>query len=361
MKDRLRLLDLRLLVPVLLLIFMGTLTLYSAGRGTVYAHHWIKQILWNLIGLALMAYLAGSSHRRIFGLALPLYGLGLLSLVLVLLIGKEIAGARAWFSIGGQTLQPAEFVKWITLLYVAHRLGNRPFQDLSNRELLGSAAILVFPITLIMKQPDLGMALTFMPIFLLLLLVRGLSLRWVLAGALVAGAGATWWWNFKAMDYQRDRVLTFLDKSKDTQGKGYQVDQSRIAIGAGGLMGQGFTAGSQTQLNFLPVKTTDFAFSAWAEERGYVGVLGALLLFGFLLKRLLDIAQEARTAAGTYFAFGVAGVFGIHILVNVGMVVGAVPTTGIPLPFFTYGGSSTWAFFLALGVVLNIHHHAKVR
>ncbi len=361
MKSGWRALELELALPVLLLAVMGTLTVYSAGRDTVQAHLWIKQALWNVIGIAAAGYLAGMDHRRLFRNSLPIYILGVAALVLVLVAGKTVSGSKSWLAIWGVTLQPSEFVKWMTLLFVAHRLGKRPPDQLPAWELVGAVGLVCFPMLLVLKQPDLGVALTYLPLLLLVPLVKGIRWRWLAGGSLLFVLLCAATWQYKLQPYQKERILTFLDPSRDLRGKGYQVHQSRIAIGAGGLLGQGFTSGSQTQLNFLPVKTTDFVFSVWAEERGYLGVLMVLGLFGVFLKRILDIAREAKSSAGAYFCAGSAGVFGLHILINVGMVSGAVPTTGIPLPFFTYGGSSTLAFFLALGVILNIRHHSKLR
>lgn len=361
MKERLRGLDPGLLLPLVALMFMGILTLYSAGRGTPLANLWVKQVLYSFIGLAAMVYLAGTSHRRIFQWALPVYGLGIALLVVVLLFGKSIAGTKGWLSIAGFGLQPSELMKWMTLLMVAQRLGSRPFHLLGARDLLEAGLLVLFPMLLVFAQPDTGVALTYTPIFLLLPLLRGIRFRWVALGLAVGLAGGSLAWSFYFKPYQKERILTFLNPERDPKKHGYQVTQSKIAVGAGGIFGQGFMSGSQTQLNYLPVKTTDFAFSVWAEERGFLGVLAALTLFGLLLRRLLLIAAEARHGAGTYFAYGCACIFGAHILVNAGMQVGMLPTTGIPLPFFTYGGSSTLAFLLALGVALNIHNHAKVR
>ncbi|MBI4912804.1 MAG: rod shape-determining protein RodA [Acidobacteria bacterium] len=361
MKTSLRALELELALPVLLLAVMGTLTVYSAGVGTPQAHLWIKQSLWNVLGIAAAGYLAGMDHRRLFRNSLPIYVVGVLSLGVVLVAGKTVAGSKSWLALGGVTLQPSEFVKWMTLLFVAHRLGSKAPDQIPGWELAGVAGLICFPMLLVLRQPDLGVALTFTPLFLFVPLVKGIKWRWVLLGLLGCVALSGLAWQYKLHPYQKERILTFLDPSRDLKGKGYQVHQSRIAIGSGGLLGQGFMSGSQTQLNFLPVKTTDFVFSVWAEERGYLGVLMVLGLFGVFIKRILDIAKEAKSAAGAYFCAGAAGIFGLHILINVGMVSGAVPTTGIPLPFFTYGGSSTLAFFLALGVILNIRYLSKVR
>jgi len=361
MRERLRALDPRLLWVLLALMALGTLTLYSAGRNTPQAGIWLKQSFWNLLGFSLMVLLAAVDPRRVFRLSFPAYLLGLVALAAVLVVGKKIGGSTRWFVIAGQTFQPSELMKWVTLLYVSYRLGTRAPESVGRWELLGSAGLVAFPMLLVQRQPDLGMALSFLPILLLIPLMKGLRVRWILLLAVVVGVGGVGAWKFALKPYQKQRVMIFLDPSSDLQGKGYQVNQSRIAIGSGGLFGKGFTSGSQTQLNFLPVKTTDFAFSVWAEERGFMGVLFVLGLFGLLLTRLLDAAAQARTAAEAYFCAGAAAIFGLHLLVNVGMVAGALPNKGMVLPFFSAGGSSTLSFFLALGLVMGVLHRSKVK
>ena len=361
MRERFRALDPRLLWVLLALIALGTLTLFSAGRHTPQAGIWLKQSLWNLLGVMLMLMLATTDPRRIFRYSFPAYLIGLLALAAVLVVGKKIGGSTRWFIIAGQSFQPSELMKWITLLYVSQRLGSRNADTVGRLELFGAAGLVVFPMLLIQRQPDLGMALSYLPILLIIPLMKGFRARWVLALILLVGLGGVGAWKVVLKPYQKQRVMIFLDPSADLQGKGYQVNQSRIAIGAGGLIGKGFTSGSQTQLNFLPVKTTDFAFSVWAEERGFMGVLLALGLFGLLLSRILDAAQAAHTNAEAYFCAGAAGIFALHLLVNVGMVAGALPNKGMVLPFFSAGGSSTLSFFLALGLIMGILHRSRVK
>ncbi|MDP1830559.1 MAG: rod shape-determining protein RodA [Geothrix sp.] len=361
MRERFRALDSRLLWVLLALIVLGTLTLYSAGRNTPQAGIWLKQSLWNLLGVILMLGLATTDPRRIFRASFPAYLLGLVALAAVLVVGRKIGGATRWFVVAGQSFQPSELMKWITLLYVAHRLGSRPADAVGRLEIFGAVGLVVFPMLLIQRQPDLGMALSFLPILLIIPLMKGLRARWVAALLLLAVVGGFGAWKVALKPYQKHRVMIFLDPSADLQGKGYQVNQSRIAIGAGGLIGKGFTSGSQTQLNFLPVKTTDFAFSVWAEERGFLGVLLALGLFGLLLSRILDAARAAHTNAEAYFCAGAAGIFALHLLVNVGMVAGALPNKGMVLPFFSAGGSSTLSFFLALGLIMGVLYRSRVK
>ncbi|BDU74435.1 rod shape-determining protein RodA [Mesoterricola silvestris] len=361
MRERLRALDTALLWPMVLLVIMGTLTVYSAGRGTVQSTLWAKQTVWNLMGFAVMAFLASLNPKRILRSGFPLYVVGILFLALVLVAGRKIGGSQRWIVLAGLTFQPSELMKWLTLLFVAHRLGTRQPQDLTARDLAGVSALVFFPMLLVLKQPDLGMAVSFLPILVLIPILKGLRAKWVALTLVLMTLGGVVGWQKALKPYQKQRILTFLDPGADLKGKGYQINQSRIAIGAGGLTGQGFTSGSQTQLNFLPVKTTDFVFSVWAEERGFLGVLLALGLFGLVLTRILDTAVAAKSASETYFCVGAAGIIALHLLVNVGMVIGVLPNKGIVLPFFSAGGSSTLSYFLGLGVVMAVRHRAQIK
>jgi len=350
---------------MMLLVFMGTLTIYSAGRGMPgQADIWIKQTFWNLMGFLMMAFVASVNPQRIFRQSALLYVLGILTLIAVLVVGKKLgagAGARRWIGIGKLTFQPSELMKWITLLFVAHRLASKPADQVGTVDVIGAVALVVCPLLLVFKQPDLGMALSFLPILVLIPLIRGLRWRWVAIGLVAMSLFGVVAWKKVLKPYQKSRVINFLNPDQDLQGKNYQVNQSRIAIGAGGFLGQGFTAGSQTQLNYLPVKTTDFVFASWAEERGFVGVLLALSLFAAVLYRVLDIARRARNQTEMYFCAGAGALLLLHIFVNPGMVVGILPNKGIVLPFFSAGGSSTLSYFLGLGVVMGVQYRLKGR
>lgn len=360
-RESLRSLDRGQLAIMGALAALGILTLYSASRGTHQGDLWLKQLTFLLGCGIIVTLLAHSDPTRIFKASLGLYLGGLALLVLVLVAGKKMGGAARWFEFHGVQFQPSELMKWLALLFVAHRLGSRPAELVGGFDLLSTLALVLLPMVLVLKQPDLGMALSFTPILVLIPLIRGLRARWVVLGLLLCTLGGVVGWKKVLKPYQKQRVMTFLDPESDLQGKGYQIHQSKIAIGAGGVLGRGFTAGSQTQLNFLPVKTTDFVFAVWAEERGFVGVVLALSLFGALLLRILDTARVARSSEELYFCVGAAAVFALHILVNVGMVAGALPNKGMALPFFSYGRSSTLSFMLALGMVMSIRNRARVR
>ena len=359
MRERLRFLDMGMLLPMILLVLMGTLTVYSAGRGTSQSGLWLKQSLWNALGFLVLVAVAAINPPRIFRSAFPLYIIGILSLAAVLAVGHQIGGAKRWLVVGHLTWQPSELMKWLTLLFVAHRLGTRPAQEVAAWELTRVSTLVFFPMLLVLKQPDLGMAVSFLPILILIPLIKGLKFRGVAVGLICVSLLGVFSWQKVLKPYQKQRVMTFLDPGADLQGKGYQINQSRIAIGSGGMFGQGFTSGSQTQLNFLPVKTTDFVFSVWAEERGFLGVVLALGLFSSVIMRILNTAKVAKTASETYFCVGAAGIIALHLAVNVGMVIGLLPNKGIVLPFFSAGGSSTLSYFLGLGAVMAIRYRAK--
>lgn len=361
MKERLRFIDLRMLLPIIILVVMGTLTIYSAGRGTSQSELWLKQSLWNFIGFTLMTTVATINPVRILRSSPTLYILGIISLIMVLTIGHKISGAQRWIAIGNMTWQPSEIMKWLALLFVARHLGSRPLTDITTWNLIRASALVFCPMLLVLKQPDLGMAISFLPILLVIPLIKGLKLRWVLIGTISIMMLSIFAWQKVMKPYQKQRVLTFCNPGADLQGKGYQINQSRIAIGSGGIFGQGFTSGSQTQLNFLPVKTTDFIFSVWAEERGFLGVLIALSLFGLVIANILNTAKIAKTYSETYFCIGAAGIILMHIFVSTGMAIGLLPNKGIVLPFFSAGGSSTVSYFLGLGIIMAIRYRTKIK
>jgi rod shape determining protein RodA len=216
------------------------------------------------------------------------------------------------------------------------------------------AALVGLPVALVLMQPDLGTSLTYISVLVTVAFLAGLKWKYVAAIAIVAVLVGPIGYIYGLKDYQKARITAFMDPERDPRGTGYQVIQSQIAVGNGGMFGKGVTKGTQTQLRFLPVPHTDFIFSAFAEEHGFVGVVVVLSLYFVMIMRIVQNAQTATDRAGMYICMGVAGLFLFHTLVNVGMVVGRMPVTGIPLPFMSAGGSSIWSNFLALGLVNNV-------
>ncbi|MGH9531387.1 MAG: rod shape-determining protein RodA, partial [Terriglobales bacterium] len=279
----------------------------------------------------------------------------LASLVLVLVFGQKYLGARRWILLpGGQHFQPSEWVKLILILAVAKYLKDVHTRQLSVADIVKLGALVFVPMLLVQKQPDLGTSLTYFPVLVMGLFLGGMRMKHAAALMVMAAVLMPVAWFFGLKDYQKARLTSFANPEDDPRGSGYQVQQSLIAVGSGGIWGKGFRQGTQTQGMFLPVTHTDFAFAAYAEEQGLVGALGALLLYFMMLMRLLQNAQTAPDRGGAFIIMGAVGVLAFHILVNVGMVVGFLPVTGIPLPLFSYGGSSMLFTFLALGVVMNI-------
>jgi rod shape determining protein RodA len=344
--------DWLLLLFVLLICGLGVMEIRSATAHTKFAGAHIKQIYWIMGGLVAMFLISLVNYQALLEKVHWIYIGSLASLMMVLLFGQKYMGARRWIKLpGGMHFQPSEWVKLILILAVA-----KYFADLSERELswsdfIKAGAIVGIPMLMVLVQPDLGTSLTYLPIAMMGLFLGGLRLKQALAVLLLAGSMMPLAWH-GLKPYQRERLVSFMEPQADSQGSGYQVIQSLIAVGSGGIWGS--STGSQTQLAFLPVPQTDFIFAAFAEEHGFVGALGVLLLYFIVLMRLTQNAQTAPDRAGVFLVMGVVAVLSFHILVNVGMVVGFMPVTGIPLPLMSYGGSSVLFMFLALGLVMNV-------
>ncbi|HTR66083.1 MAG TPA: rod shape-determining protein RodA [Terriglobales bacterium] len=344
--------DWLLLAFVLLICGLGVMEIRSATEHTKFAGAHIRQMYWIGGGLVAMFALSLVDYRILLDRIHWFYIASLGSLMAVLLFGQKYLGARRWVKMpGGAHFQPSEWVKLILILAVA-----KYFADLASRELtwpdfIKAGLVVGFPMLLVLAQPDLGTSLTYLPIAIMGLFLGGVSWKQAAAVLLLAGLMMPVAWHV-LKPYQRDRLTSFMEPEADKQGSGYQVIQSLIAVGSGGIWGS--TAGSQTHLAFLPVPQTDFIFAAFAEEHGFVGALAVLLLYFIVLMRLTQNAQTAPDRAGVFIVMGVVAVLSFHILVNIGMVVGFMPVTGIPLPLMSYGGSSVLFMFLALGIVMNV-------
>ncbi len=332
---------------------MGVLQIFSATHDSPWRDAWWKQIMWIAAASLLMWIITLIDYHTLLGHVFSLYGIALATLIATFIVGQKVFGSRRWIAYGSFHLQVSEFVKLVLVLLVARYLTDIKTEQLEPRALLKLGALVGVPMLLVMKQPDLGTALTYLPILVVGIFLAGL--RWqhaaaiVVVLAIVLPAGY-----YFLQDYQKARLVSFIDPTQDPKGTGYQVIQSKIAVGSGALWGQGVTKGTQTQLRFLPVTHTDFIFAAFAEEHGFVGVVVVLALYFMLLMQIVQNAQTATDRAGTYVCMGVATVLLFHILVNAGMVVGRMPVTGIPLPLMSFGGSNTLSIFLMLGLVNNV-------
>jgi rod shape determining protein RodA len=295
----------------------------------------------------------------LLGRALWLYGASVLLLLATGLIGNRVFGSTRWIRAAGFTLQTSEFVKIVLILIIAKYLTEIKAENLEWKDLAKLAALVGVPMLLVMKEPDLGTSLTYLPILVCGVLMAGMRWKYllVIAGLLLITLPIGY---HLLKPYQKDRLVSFVYPDRDPKGTGFQVIQSRIAVGNGGMWGRGAKESSQTHLGFLPVPQTDFIFSSFAEEHGFVGVVIALVLYFLLIMQVIQNAQTATDMAGLYVCMGVAALLLFHVLVNVGMVVGRMPITGIPLPLMSSGGSNTWSVFLMLGLVNSVRSHRFV-
>jgi len=350
----LRDLDWALLILSLLICGLGVLQIFSATQGTKWQNAWWKQVVWVLAGLLLMWLISSIDYHTLLGQVPLLYAGMVVLLLLTFVIGSKIFGARRWIALpGGVLLQVSEFAKIVVVLMVARFLTELKTEAIHWRDLLKLVGLVGLPMFLVMKQPDLGTSLTYLPILATGIFLAGLRWQYALSiGVLAVLLIPSSWFLLK--DYQKSRIETFLDPSRDPKGEGYQIIQSKIAIGNGGMWGRGVTKGTQTKLQFLPVPHTDFIFSAFAEEHGFVGVVVVLGLYFLLLMQIVQNAQTSPDRAGMYICMGVCSLLLFHMLVNVGMVVGKMPVTGIPLPFMSSGGSGMLSVFMMLGLVHNV-------
>jgi len=346
-------LDWPLLAVTLIICGLGVLQIYSATRETHWGDAWWKQLIWITIASGLMWMVMSVDYHTLLAQVPLLYALSVSSLVGVLLVGRLVFGSRRWIKVAGVNLQVSEFVKLVIILVVARYVSELRSDQITWRDLLKLGGLVGVPALLVMYQPDLGTGLTYLPILAAGILIAGVEWRYLsiiaLAGALTLPVG---WYFLK--DYQRQRLVTFVDPSGDPRGAGYQVIQSKIAVGDGGVWGRGVTRGTQTQLRFLPATHTDLIFSSFAEEHGFVGVVVVLALYFLLLMMIVQNAQMAPDQAGMYICMGAAALLLFHVLVNVGMVVGRMPVTGIPLPLMSSGGSNMFSVFMMLGLVNSV-------
>ncbi len=346
-----------MLALLVLLFAIGVLNLYSAsayriGEETTLTPFYSKQLVWGLVGAVAMFLIMLFDYRHLKLLAWYVYAVSLILLVCVHFWGTSIYGAQRWLSLGFVSFQPSEMVKISALILTAYILSSieRP---LNFRDLGKIFVIAIIPVLLVIKQPDLGSGL--MILFLIggIVLYHGIDKKLSKVLLVLVPLHMPLGWFF-LHDYQKTRLLSFLDPTQDPLGSGYHLIQSQIAVGSGGFWGKGFMEGTQSQLRFLPEKHTDFAFSVFGEEWGFAGAIILLLLFCVFLYQILSVSQEAKDRFGSLICVGVFFYFFWQVLVNMGMVLGLLPVVGIPLPFISYGGTSAMVNFIMVGLVLNV-------
>ncbi|MGV8039860.1 MAG: rod shape-determining protein RodA [Thermoanaerobaculaceae bacterium] len=313
-----------------------------------------RQLIWLGVGVVLMLVFALTDYRVLVRLAPLFWGGSLLVLTALFVVAPLRAGTRSWLVIGSYTVQPSEFARVAALLAVAALSGEHREAMLDRQRIARLCVAVGAPALLVALQPDLGMALTYVPILLAAVWLGGLPWRvWaavVVATAALAGGA----WAFYLKPYQKERVLTFVDSERDPFGAGYQQRQSQIAVGSGGIAGKGLHSGTQSQLRFLPAQRTDFIFAVWAEETGFVGSAILVGAYVVLLLRIFVVSFYARDRSGAMLAACAGFVVAVQVVVNLAMVTGVAPTTGITLPLLSWGGSSVWATAITLGLVQSV-------
>jgi rod shape determining protein RodA len=349
-------LDIPLLVALVVLALLGLVILYSASGQDV--DLLMRQGVRMCIAFAVMFMLAQVPPHYIEFWAPWLFGGGLLLLLAVLLFGDTGKGAQRWLDLGLFRFQPSELMKLAVPIMIAWYLSENPLPP-NKRQLAIAALIILVPAALIAKQPDLGTSLLIAGAGVFVLLLAGMRWRYlVTAAAAIAALAPLMWYALK--DYQRARVLTFLNPERDPLGSGYHIIQSKIAIGSGGLYGKGWLNGSQSRLEFLPERSTDFIFAVFAEEFGLIGIVLLMALYIFIVIRGLYIATQAQDTFNRLVAGSLTLTFFVYTFVNIGMVIGLLPVVGLPLPLVSYGGTSMVTVMAGFGIIMSIHTHRKL-
>ncbi len=353
-----------IVIVVFLILFFGILCLFSSchQKGEfVKKDIFVKQLLWVGVGWGVLLLASRHDYRSLKGWGVPLYIVSLATLAHVLFSGRAIMGAQRWISLGEFSFQPSELGKFALILVLAgyfsiktgHQLQAQPQSLGCFRGLLLPLGITLLPTGLVLLQPDLGTAIVYLFIFATIAFLAEVRLRY-LVGAAVAGlASLPLFWHM-LKDYQRSRLLVFLNPNIDPLGAGYTIIQSKIAIGSGRFFGKGWMSGTQSQLNFLAERHTDFIFSVWGEEWGFLGSLFLVVMYAILVIMILRVAALSRDIFGRLLAVGVAALIFFHAFINIAMNIGMSPVVGLPLPFMSYGGSSLVINMAAIGIVLNI-------
>lgn len=347
--------DLVLLGATLTISAVGVVMVYTATRSS-YGHYYLdRQGLWVLIGVGVMVIVASVDYHRFEDLAYALYGAVLLGLVGVFAVGHSALGSTRWFQLGPLQLQPSAFAGVAIILAVAAYCGRRQEEGLNAARIATILVMVAVPAILVIKQPDLGSAIVMVIAFGAILVVAGVRLRYLVAVGLLGALAVFLVLELGVLhSYQASRISVLFNQSKGTNGVSYQLNQSKIAIGSGGFLGKGIGKGSQTNLGYVPEQSNDFIFTAVGEQLGFVGSASLLALFAVMLWRILRTAQLAKDSFGRLICAGVLGLVGFSVFQNAGMTMGLMPITGIPLPFVSYGGSATIAFFGAIGLTLNV-------
>ena len=345
-----------ILIAAIILSIIGLVALFSATQEAEY-DEFNKQLIWLIISLVVMVAVMLIDYELVIKFSPIAYGLFIILLIAVLFT-KPVNGASSWFDIGFFFFFAGEFAKIFVILFLTMAITK--IQKKGKREinrptrLLIIAAILGLPVLLIIKQPDFGTAIAFITATALMLITAGIDKRYIISATILIVVSVPLMYNFVLPEHAKKRIDIFLNPESDPRGAGYNIIQSKLAIGAGGLTGMGLFKGNQTQLGFLYPKTTDFIFAVIGEEMGFVVAGAVIIVYVFLVTKCLYVAKTAKDDKGALIASGITGIFLFHMLENIGMVMGLLPITGVPLPFISYGGSSLITNFICIGLLLNI-------
>ncbi len=353
LRDRLRNVDFVLLMTTVGLVVFGLLILYSVGDGSIK-----KQAIWVIVGLIVMTAVAIFNYNTLRHYTLIIYSVNIFSLVVIAVMGKVVLGAQRWIQVGAFTFQPSELSKILLIITLGAYLAEKKGELEEWRDIMIAIVHVVPPLLLILFQPDLGTALVLIAILGGMLIAAGIKPKQMAVLSVAAYVMVVLALRFHLLQaYQMKRLMVFVNPSMDPLGSGYNLRQSMIAIGSGGIFGKGLFSGTQSRLDFLPaaVKHTDFIFAVVGEELGFIGAALILAFFFFILTRVLRIAVSSRSHFGLMIATGIGSMWIFQVLVNIGMTIGIMPVTGIPLPFMSYGGSAMLINLLAVGLLLSVY------
>jgi len=357
--------NLGILIIAILIAFIGILSIYSSTyqkEGEFWQLIYKRQILWFILGLVLFLLISNFNYRSFWDMTYFLYAAALCLLFLVFALGIVRLGAQRWLKFIWFSIQPSEIAKLVMVIFLARYFSTKSVKDVFLqvkrmgifRSLVLPFLLVAIPMGLIIEQPDLGSAAILFLIFITMLYLAGVRLRYILIFLFIIILCLPVLWHF-LRDYQRDRLLVFLNPNIDPLGAGYTVIQSKIAIGSGGFFGKGWLSGTQSQLRFLPESHTDFIFATFAEEWGFLGSCVLLFLYYLLIRQGIAIAQRSSDNFGRLLAYGISLMLGIQVFVNVAMNLGLAPVVGLPLPLMSYGGSSMFLTFISLAILSNIN------
>jgi len=351
-----------LIILPLVICIIGLFFLHSASCGMRQIKgidFTVRQMIWILIGLLVFVSIINIDFRRILDWAYFYYAAIALTLIALLFVGGARMGAKRWLSFGLLAFQPSEFAKLVLILTLAFYLGNNRYLIKSGKTFFVSLLMAGVLFILVVKEPDLGSAVALAAILFVMLIASDTPLKFIFVSLLLGMAASPLFWNF-LKDYQKRRLLVFLNPNMDPLGAGYTIIQSKIAIGSGGLLGKGWMSGTQNQLNFLPERHTDFIFSVVGEEWGFAGSLLVILLFCLLIIRILSVAGRTNDFHGRLLVIGIAAMIFFQVTVNIAMTAGFMPVVGLPLPLISYGGSSLITMWIAIALVVNVDMHRTV-